>query len=230
MISLPTIPAPQGSAPMRPAPVGPATVGPATATDHAPMGSVQGLGPVGPGPVGLGLWQLGIEAQSLTAQIAALAEQLEAEDPLLAQSALGELESVLLQEEGNKQKLSDKADATCWVIDHLRAQANYRAAQAKRLADIAKADNTRADALETSLLYVLTRLQPEAKRFSFPNHEITSRKSIIVEITDLDKITAEWLVVKTTTTPDKNAIKDAIRKGTKVEGAAVVNRTNWKIN
>jgi hypothetical protein len=185
---------------------------------------------VGLGPTGLGLWQLGIEAQSLTAQIAALAEQLEAEDPLLAQSALGELESVLLQEEGNKQKLSDKADATCWVIDHLRAQANYRAAQAKRLADIAKADNTRADALETSLLYVLTRLQPEAKRFSFPNHEITSRKSIIVEITDLDKITAEWLVVKTTTTPDKNAIKDAIKKGTKVEGAAVINRTNWKIN
>ena len=209
MISLPSIPAPMG---------------PATAS--APVGPA----PVGPGPMGLGLWQLGIEAQSLTAQIAALAEKLEAEDPLLAQTALGELESVLLQEEGNKQKLSDKADATCWVIDHLRAQANYRAAQAKRLADIAKADQARADALETSLLYVLTRLQPEAKRFSFPNHEITSRKSIIVEITDLDKITAEWLVVKTTTTPDKNAIKDAIRKGTKVEGAAVVNRTNWKIN
>ncbi|MCX5929290.1 MAG: hypothetical protein NTY40_06070, partial [Synechococcus sp. LacPavin_0920_WC12_MAG_50_7] len=60
MISLPSIPAPQG---------------PATAS--AP---VQGLG-----PVGLGLWQLGIEAQSLTSQIAALAEQLEAEDPALAQ-------------------------------------------------------------------------------------------------------------------------------------------------
>ena len=208
MISLPSIPAPQGPAPM----------GPATATASATA------------PAGLGLWQLGIEAQSLTAQIAALAEQLEAEDPALAQSALGELESVLLQEEGNKQKLSDKADATCWVIDHLRAQANYRAAQAKRLADIAKADNTRADALETSLLYVLTRLQPEAKRFSFPNHEITSRKSIVVEIIDVDKITAEWLQVKTITTPDKNAIKDAIKKGAKIEGAAVINRTNWKIN
>ena len=205
MISLPSIPAPMGPAP-------------ATASVTATATS------------GLGLWQLGIEAQSLTAQIAALAEQLEAEDPELAQSALGELESVLLQEEGNKQKLSDKADATCWVIDHLRAQANYRAAQAKRLADIAKADNTRADALETSLLYVLTRLQPEAKRFSFPNHEITSRKSIVVEIIDVDKITAEWLQVKTITTPDKNAIKDAIKKGTKVEGAAVINRTNWKIN
>ena len=45
-----------------------------------------------------------------------------------------------------------------------------------------------------------------------------------------DKITAEWLQVKTITTPDKNAIKDAIKKGTKVEGAAVINRINWKIN
>ena len=179
---------------------------------------------------GLGLWQLGIEAQSLTAQIAALAARLELEDPELVQSALGELESVLLQEEGNKQKLSDKADATCWVIDHLRAQASYRQQQAKRLSDIAKADQARADALEQSLLYVLTRLQPEATRFSFPNHELTSRKSTVVEIIDLDKITAEWLVVKTSTAPDKNAIKEALKKGLEVSGATLLNRRRWKIN
>ncbi len=179
---------------------------------------------------GLGLWQLGIEAQSLTAQIAALAARLELEDPELVQSALGELESVLLQEEGNKQKLSDKADATCWVIDHLRAQASYRQQQAKRLSDIAKADQARADALEQSLLYVLTRLQPEATRFSFPNHELTSRKSTVVEIIDLDKIAAEWLVVKTSTAPDKNAIKEALKKGLEVSGAALLYRRSWKIN
>ena len=74
MISLPSIPAP---------------VGPATAT--APVGPA----PVGPGPVGLGLWQLGIEAQSLTAQIAALAEKLETEDPAFAQSALAISASLL---------------------------------------------------------------------------------------------------------------------------------------
>lgn len=202
MVSLPSVPHPVASAPV----------------GSAPMGS------------GLGLWQLGIEAQSLTAQIAALAARLELEDPELVQSALGELESVLLQEEGNKQKLSDKADATCWVIDHLRAQASYRQQQAKRLSDIAKADQARADALEQSLLYVLTRLQPEATRFSFPNHELTSRKSTVVEIIDLDKIAAEWLVVKTSTAPDKNAIKEALKKGLEVSGAALLNRRNWKIN
>ena len=212
MVSLPSVPHPVASAPVASAPMGSAPVG------SAPMRS------------GLGLWQLGIEAQALTAQIAAFAAQLELEDPELVQSALGELEAALLQEEGNKQKLSDKADATCWVIDHLRAQASYRQQQAKRLSDIAKADQTRADALEQSLLYVLTHLQPEATRFSFPNHELTSRKSTVVEIIDLDKITAEWLVVKTSTAPDKNAIKAALKKGLEVSGATLLNRRSWKIN
>ena len=66
MVSLPSVPHPVASASLGSAPVG-----------SAPMGS------------GLGLWQLGIEAQALTAQIAAFAAQLELEDPELVQSALG---------------------------------------------------------------------------------------------------------------------------------------------
>ena len=36
---------------------------------------------------------------------------------------------------------------------------------------------TKADALEQSLVRVLTRLQLAATRFSFPNHELSSRRS-----------------------------------------------------
>ena len=86
--------------------------------------------------------------------------------------ALAELEAALLAEEGNKQALAAKADATCWVIEHLRGQAAYRQQQAKRLTDLARSDAGRADALEESLVLVLTRLQPAATRFSFPNHEL----------------------------------------------------------
>ena len=78
------------------------------------------------------LWQLGIEAQELTTTIGQLAEQLEADDDTRAQ-ALAELEAALLAEEHNKAALSAKADATCWVIEHLRGQAAYRQQQAKRL-------------------------------------------------------------------------------------------------
>ena len=130
------------------------------------------------------LWQLGIEAQELTTVVSQLAEQLESDDAEVRAQALAELEAALLAEEGNKAALAAKADATCWVIEHLRGQAAYRQQQAKRLNALASGDASRADSLEESLVFVLTQLQPAATRFSFPNHELTSRKSSAVVIDD----------------------------------------------
>ncbi len=176
------------------------------------------------------LWQLGSEAQELTTAISQLAEQLEADDPEQRALALAELEAALLAEEGNKQALAAKADATCWVIEHLRGQATYRQQQAKRLADLARSDAGRADALEESLVFVLTRLQPKATRFSFPDHELTSRKSQAVVIDDEDALDAEWLSFSTTSKPDKTAIKEALKAGQLIPGAQLLNRRSWRIH
>jgi len=175
------------------------------------------------------LWQLGIEAQELTTTIGQLAEQLEADDDTRAQ-ALAELEAALLAEEHNKAALAAKADATCWVIEHLRGQATYRQQQAKRLTELSRSDAFRADALEDSLVLVLTRLQPTATRFSFPNHELTSRKSQAVEIDDEDSLPSEWLAHKTTSQPDKAAIKEALKAGHLIPGAQLVSRRSWRIH
>jgi hypothetical protein len=128
------------------------------------------------------LWHPGIEAQDLTTAIAQQAQQLEADDEDAPYRALAELEAALLAEEGNKAALAANADATCWVIEHLRGQAAHRQQQAKRLTDLSRSDAGRADALEESLKVVLTQLQPAATRFSFPNHELASRKSSTVVI------------------------------------------------
>ena len=176
------------------------------------------------------LWQLGIEAQELTTAIGRLAQQLEADDDDTRAQALAELEAALLAEEGNKQALSAKADATCWVIEHLRGQAAYRQQQAKRLTALAAGDNGRADALEHSLVLVLTRLQPKATRFSFPNHELTSRKSSAVEIDDEEALDPQWLAVTTTSKPDKAAIKEALKAGRHIEGAHLLSRRSWRIH
>ncbi len=175
------------------------------------------------------LWQLGIEAQELTTAIGQLAEQLEADEPEQRCRALAELEAALLAEEGNKAALAAKADATCWVIEHLRGQAAYRQQQAKRLTDLARSDASRAEALEDSLVLVLTRLQPQATRFSFPNHELSSRKSSAVEIDDEAALAPEWLTVKTTTQPDKAAIKEALKAGQQIPGAQLLSRRTWRI-
>ena len=176
------------------------------------------------------LWQLGIEAQELTTAIGQLAQQLEADDDDSRSQALAELEAALLAEEGNKQALAAKADATCWVIEHLRGQAAYRQQQAKRLTELSRSDASRADALEDSLVLVLTRLQPTANRFSFPNHELTSRKSEAVEIGDEDALPSEWLTLKTTSQPDKAAIKEALKAGHLIPGAQLVSRRSWRIH
>jgi hypothetical protein len=176
------------------------------------------------------LFQLGIEAQELTTAIGQLAEQLEADEPEQRSRALAELEAALLAEEGNKQALAAKADATCWVIEHLRGQAAYRQQQAKRLTDLARSDAGRAEALEGSLVLVLTRLQPAATRFSFPNHELTSRKSQAVVIDDEQALDPEWLTVKTTSQPDKAAIKEALKAGQQIPGAQLLSRRSWRIH
>jgi len=176
------------------------------------------------------LWQLGIESQELTTAIAQLAERLETDEPDERQQVLGELEAALLADEGNKAAIAAKADATCWVIEHLRGQAAYRQQQAKRLTALAAGDNGRADALEDSLVLVLTRLQPKATRFSFPNHELTSRKSQAVEIDDEEALDPQWLAVTTTSKPDKAAIKEALKAGRHIEGAQLIYRRSWRIH
>jgi hypothetical protein len=118
----------------------------------------------------------------------------------------------------------------CWVIEHLRGQATYRQQQAKRLADLARSDAGRADALEESLIFVLTQLQPAATRFSFPDHELTSRKSSAVVIDDEQALDAEWLTFSTTSKPDKNAIKEALKAGHQIAGAQLLNRRSWRIH
>ena len=159
------------------------------------------------------LWQLGIEAQELTTAIGQLAEQLETDD-----------------DDSRAQALAAKADATCWVIEHLRGQAAYRQQQAKRLTELSRSDASRADALEDSLVLVLTRLQPTSTRFSFPNHELTSRKSQAVEIDDEDALDPQWLSFSTTSKPDKAAIKEALKAGTEITGAQLSSRRSWRIH
>jgi hypothetical protein len=209
------------------APAAPLT--PALPQAAGPSCTLQRVAPQGAPGRSASLWQLGIEAQELTTAIGQLAEQLETDDDDARSQALADLEAALLAEEGNKAALAAKADATCWVIEHLRGQAAYRQQQAKRLTDLSRSDASRADALEDSLVMVLTRLQPSATRFSFPNHELTSRKSSAVVIDDEQALDPAWLSFTTTSKPDKAAIKEALKAGQQITGAQLLSRRSWRI-
>jgi hypothetical protein len=206
---------------LTPIPAAPADAPAAAPSAKGPACSLQRVAPQGAPGKSASLGQLGIEAQELTTAIGQLAEQLETDAPEQRASVLAELEAALLAEEGNKAALSAKAVAerfraavaTCWVIEHLRGQAAYRHQQSKRLAALAGGDTCRSDALEESLIFLLTQLQPSATRFSFPNHELSSRKSQAVVIDDKEALAPEWFAVTTTSKPDKAAIKKALKAG-----------------
>jgi hypothetical protein len=175
------------------------------------------------------LWQLGVEAQELNSRIAALALMLDDEDEVIRASAIEELEGLLEADSTSKAALERKGDAYCWVIENLRAQASYRKQQADRLKTLALADEERAQRLEEALVTVLTRLQPEAKEFTLPAHQLRSRRSEAVEIEDEELLPRDLVRVKTSTSPDKTEIKKRIKAGDAIPGARLENRVSWTI-
>ncbi len=77
---------------------------------------------------------------------------------------------------------------------------------------------------------MLTQLQPAATRFSFPHHELSSRKFQAVVIDDEEALDPEWLAVTTTSKPNKNAIKEALKAGRQISGAQLISRRSWRIH
>lgn len=178
------------------------------------------------------LFALAGEAFHLEARISEAAEGLVSDDPDVIAQATEQLEALLAAAEGNTKALQQKADAYCWVIDRMRAQATARAEHAKRLQELAKADEQRAQALQDKLVAQLLFLEPDATTFSLPNHEIRSRRSTVVEIDeDIDPLDLEdeLVTIRTSRTFNKTAIREAIQSGQEVEGARIVERRSWRI-
>ena len=176
------------------------------------------------------LFDLTGEALHLQRQINESAELLFSEDPDEAAAATAELEALIEFESGNRRALESKADAWCWVIDHMRAQANARAAHAQRLAELATGAAHQADVLQDRLIQALQKVAPDETRWELPEHKITSRRSQAVEVAaDAVDLPVQFRRVKTTYSADKTALAAALKGGAQIEGVALVERRSWKI-
>ena len=162
-------------------------------------------------PRGPSLWELGAELQAETTWIAQLAERLNTDDEAEHAAAIADLEQSLAAEESRREALQRKADAVCWVIERLRGDAEYHQAQAKRFSALARSEASRADALESTLLAVLTRLSPGETSFRLLDHKLTSRTADAVVIDDADAIPADLVTISTSRSADKAAIKARIK-------------------
>ena len=197
------------------------------------------------------LWELGSDLQAETVWIARLAERLDSEDDDERATAIADLEESLAVEHHTREAFTRKADATCWVIERLRAEAAYHSSQSKRFSALARREDNRADALESTLIHLLSRLEPAATSHQLIDHRLTSRTSEAIDIDDLAALPDDLVATTTTRTPDKTSIKARIRAAiaaaisglpaaeaahlsfsiaaTAVPGARLTKRRHWSI-
>jgi hypothetical protein len=179
------------------------------------------------------LYGLALTEQETQSRIAALAELLESDDADEQANAIKALEAELLAEEHVREALNAKADAYCWVVDQLRGQAAWRKEQSRRLAELAAADEAKAERLQNTLVRVLSALQPDSTSFELPSHRISSRRSTVAECQDSEQepldLPEQFVRVKHTYSADKTAIKEALKAGQEVPGWGLVERRSWRI-
>lgn len=176
------------------------------------------------------LYGLTDDALRIEALIREQAELLFSDDPGEVDQARDELEALLLWDNETREQLLEKADTWCWVIDRMRATVAERKAHAKRLQNLARYDEERADALEQKLIGLLTKAQPDAISFELPKHKLTSRKvtSVDAPLTTYE-VEPEFVRIKEIRELDKEAIKAALKAGRDVPGARLVERRSWTI-
>jgi hypothetical protein len=178
------------------------------------------------------LYALTGDALLIQSRIDHAAEGLFSDDPQEVAQATADLEALIADEANNRRALEAKADAWCWVIDHLRAQAASQREHSRRLAELAADAEHRAEVLQDRLTAALERVNPDATTWNLPEHRLTSRRVSSVEI-DPNMQPADLpdglYRVKTTYSADKTAIKAALQQGQDVPGAQLVRRRSWSI-
>jgi hypothetical protein len=111
-------------------------------------------------------------------------------------------------------------------------QAATRRAHAARLTELAKSDDRKADAMTEKLIDRLLFLEPAATRFDLPTHQLKSTKVTKVEIDDdvePEDMPVEYQSRKTTIAVDKTALKTALKAGTVVKGARLLECRSWRL-
>lgn len=97
-----------------------------------------------------------------------------------------------------------------------------------------KSTENKIEGLKTYLNNYLTAVYPNEDdrrkwKFKTPKVVLGYRKSTTVEVPDLEKLDKNFIKIKTETSADKTAIKEAIKNGIEVKGAFLKDNINLSI-
>lgn len=127
----------------------------------------------------------------------------------------------------NRDNLEVKGTNYGFIIKQLKAEVSIIDAEIERLNALKKSRVKSIERLENNLSVAMQIF--DIDKIESPVMKISFRKSESVEIDDVNLIDKKYINVKTTETPDKAAIKDAIKAGEIVIGAHISVNKNIQI-
>ena len=127
----------------------------------------------------------------------------------------------------NKEQLQSKAVDYSYVIKQLDSDCEQIDAELKRLQQLKKVRTNLAERLKDTISDAMNLY--EVEKIETPLIKLSFRNSESVEITNESQLDACFIVTKTVSSPDKKAIKDAIKSGVLVEGATISYNKNLQI-
>ena len=135
-----------------------------------------------------------------------------------------ELEQAL---EINGNNLKNKAVNYGYVIKQMEGNVDLIDAEIKRLQAMKKARVNAAEQLKETIKAAM--LMYDLNTIEIPTLKLSFRKSESVEVINEAQLTEQFTTTKTTVTPNKVAIKEAIKNGEVVDGAVLVTNFNLQI-
>ena len=135
-----------------------------------------------------------------------------------------ELEQAL---EINGNNLKNKAVNYGYVIKQMEGNVDLIDAEIKRLQAMKKSRVNAAELLKETIKTAM--LMYDLNTIEIPTLKLSFRKSESVEVINEAQLTEQFTTTKTTVTPNKVAIKEAIKNGEVVEGAVLVTNLNLQI-
>ena len=127
----------------------------------------------------------------------------------------------------NKEQLQSKAVDYCYVIKQLDYDCEQIDNEIARLNKLKKVRSNLTDRLKNTVSSAMQLFDVE--KIETPLIKLSFRNSESVEITNEQQLDSRFIVTKTVSTPDKKAIKDAIKSGVFVEGATISYNRNLQI-
>ena len=124
-------------------------------------------------------------------------------------------------------ELKNKSNNITYVIKNLEAHNTAIDAEIERLQQLKNRNSGNIDKIKSNIIWFMQENKVDSIKSDLATYSI--RKSESTDIENMDLIPTEFITIKQTITPDKTAIKKAIKEGRKVTGAKVVVNYNLQI-